>query len=55
MSTISHKKEEPGITVVHNMRDHSKDPFIIKKVERARAFIAKHGLPKDDKPAKKSK
>ena len=55
MSIISHKKEEPAITIVHNMRDHSKDPFIIKKVERARAFIAKHGLPKDDKHAKKGK
>ena len=55
MSTISHKKDEPGITIVHNMRDYSKDPFIIKKVKNARAFIAKHGLPKDDKVTKKGK
>jgi hypothetical protein len=55
MSEKTNKENLPGITIVHNMRDHSKDPFIIKKVERARAFIAKHGLPKEDKPVKKSK
>ena len=55
MSTTTDKKHLPGITVDPNMRDYSKDPFVIKKAERARAFIAKHGLPKDlDKP-KKSK
>jgi hypothetical protein len=36
------------------MRDYSKDPYLVKKLERARAFIAKHGLPKEIKP-KKSK
>ena len=54
MSKGATKEQLQGITIVHNMRDHSKDPFIIKKVEKARAFIAKHGLPEDDKP-KKSK
>jgi hypothetical protein len=46
------KKHLPGITVNPNIPDYSKDPFIIKKVERARAFIAKHGLPKDNKSKK---
>ncbi|HWK05159.1 MAG TPA: hypothetical protein VNS58_16070 [Puia sp.] len=54
MPTTADKKHLPGITVNPNMRDYSKEPFVIKKLERARAFIAKHGLPKDDKP-KKSK
>jgi hypothetical protein len=55
MRTTADKKHLPGITVDPNMRDYSKDPFFVKKAERARAFIAKHGLPKDlDKP-KKSK
>ncbi len=36
------------------MRDYSKDPLVIEKLERARAFIAKNGLPKDGK-SKKSK
>ena len=49
------KKHLPGITVNPNMRDYSKDPFFVKKAERARAFIAKYGLPKDDKPARKGK
>ena len=47
------KKHLPGITVDPNMRDYSKDPFVIKKVERARALLAKYGLPEE--PKKKSK
>ena len=52
MPTAANKKHLPGITVDPNMRDYSKDPFILKKVERARATIAKYGLPKEDKPKK---
>ena len=56
MSTTANNKHLPGITVDPNMPDYSKDPFFIKKVERARAFIAKNGLPKDkDGKAKKGK
>ena len=51
MRTVN-KKEENAITIDPNIRDYSKDPFIVKKIERARAFIAKHGLPKEDKPKK---
>ena len=54
MPATTHKKLESEITVDFNMPDFSKSPFVIKKVERARAFIAKHGLPKEIKP-KKSK
>jgi hypothetical protein len=54
MSTTD-KKHLPGITVNPNMRDYSKDPFFVKKAEKARALIAKHGLPKEDKPARKGK
>jgi hypothetical protein len=49
------KKHLPGITVNPNMRDYSKDPYFVKKAEKARALIAKYGFPKDEKPAKKSK
>ena len=52
MRTSTHKKLAPEITVDPNMPDFSKSPFVIKKVERARAFIAKHGLPKEIKPKK---
>jgi hypothetical protein len=51
---ITTKKGTPGITIDPNMRDYSKDPFVLKKVERARAFIEKHGLPKKERE-KKSK
>jgi hypothetical protein len=55
MSKTSTGKYLPGITVVPTLDEVSKSPFIIKKVERAKALIAKYGLPKDDKPAKKGK
>jgi len=48
MRTTANKKHLPGITIDPNMPDLSKSPFVIKKVERARAFIAKHGLPGKD-------
>jgi hypothetical protein len=54
MSTTANNKHLPGITIDPNMRDYRKDPFFVKKAESARAFIAKHGLPKENKP-KKSK
>jgi hypothetical protein len=54
MPTSTHKKHTPEITVDPNMPDFSKSPFVIKKVERARALIAKCGLPKEIK-SKKSK
>jgi hypothetical protein len=52
MPATAAKKHLPGITVNPNMRDYSKDPFFVKKAERARALIAKYGLPKEDKPKK---
>jgi hypothetical protein len=42
------------MTIDSNMPDLNKTEFAQKKAERARAFIAKNGLPKDDKH-KKSK
>jgi len=47
MSTRSHNKKQPEITVDPNMPDFSRSPFVIKKLESARSFIAKAGLPKD--------
>jgi len=33
-------------TTISNVdRDHSNDPFIVKKVEAAKAFLSKNGLP----------
>jgi len=48
MSTAAHRKGDPTITVDPNVRDYNKTPFAIKKAERARAFIQKHGLPKKE-------
>ncbi len=48
-------KHLPGITVVPSLSEVSKSPFVIKKIEKARALIAKYGLPKEDKPVKKGK
>jgi hypothetical protein len=49
------KKHLPGITVNPNMRDYSKDPYFVRKAEKARALIAKYGFPKDAKAANKGK
>ena len=54
MPTKTKTKHLPGITVDPNMIDCSNSPYILEKVERAKAFIAKHGLPKEVK-SKKSK
>ena len=54
MPTTTDRKHLPGITVNNNIPDFSKSPSVIKKVERARAFFAKHVLPEEWKP-KKSK
>jgi hypothetical protein len=35
-----------GKAIINNEdRDHSNDPFVVKKVEAAKAFIRKNGLP----------
>ena len=31
-----------------NMRDHSKDPFVVKKIESSKKLIEKYGFPKFD-------
>jgi hypothetical protein len=54
VSTTAYKKEASRIPVDHTIPDFSKSPYVIEKVERARAFLAKHPLPKEDKPAKKA-
>jgi hypothetical protein len=55
MRTTADRKHLPGITVDPNMRDYSKEPFFIKKAERARAFIAKHGLPGEEEEEESAK
>jgi hypothetical protein len=52
MSNNTERKIQPNITIVHGMRDYSKDPLVIEKLERARAFFAKNGLPRNTKPKK---
>jgi hypothetical protein len=48
MSNKSKKwKHLPGITVNPNIPDVSKDPYFVKKAERARELIAKHPIPED--------
>ena len=37
----------PGITVVKDMEDISKDPFIVKKNEEATEFLKKHPIPNE--------
>ncbi|MHA4807398.1 hypothetical protein ACX0G9_04810 [Flavitalea flava] len=46
---------EHVVTIDPNIPDFSKSPFVIKKVENAKAFFAKHGLPNIEEIIKKSK
>lgn len=52
MSTTTHKKGKAAVTLNPDMPDYNKTSFAIKKAEKARALIAKYGLPKGDKPKK---
>ncbi|HEX6432142.1 MAG TPA: hypothetical protein VF008_30835 [Niastella sp.] len=46
------KKTKKGIasktTISDNVRDHSKDPFVVKKVESSKKVFEKYGFPKFD-------
>jgi hypothetical protein len=55
MRITTHKKGDLSMTIDPNIPDFNKSSFAIKKAEKARATIAKHGLPKEDKPSRKSK
>lgn len=40
------KVVNPKIVVNKNMKDHSNDPFFVKKAEASKKTIEKYGLPK---------
>lgn len=44
---MAHKKKsnKDGLIIVKKMRNYDKDPFFIKKAERAKAIIEKYGHP----------
>lgn len=44
--TTNNKDTQLQITIVHNMPDYSKDPYFVKKLEKARATLERVGLPK---------
>jgi hypothetical protein len=46
-STINKEQKTRAAEVDKKMKDYGKAPFFIKKAEEAKAFIQKHGLPKD--------
>jgi hypothetical protein len=41
------KEVKENFTIVTNMRDYSKDPYVIKKVESMKKLIEKYGFPKE--------
>ena len=50
MSNIAvNKNKTSKVAVNENMQDYSKEPFFVKKAEKATAFLKKHGLPKIQK------
>ena len=41
------KQKKPKIKISSKVKDHSSDPFIVKKNEESIAFLEKHGFPKE--------
>ena len=52
MQIGAQKKYRPAVTIDPNMPDLGKSPFALRQIEKAKAFIAKNGLPKETKPKK---
>jgi hypothetical protein len=49
------KKYNISVTVDKNMEDHSNDPFVLAKLEKAEKLIAKYGLPESSNIKLKAK
>jgi hypothetical protein len=46
-TTPKKRKHLPGITVDPTLPDLRNDPFVLRSVEQAREFLAKHPIPED--------
>jgi hypothetical protein len=46
MPTIATGKRVNHVTVDKKIKDHSEDPFVVKKLESAKKLINKYGLPR---------
>jgi len=52
MPTIKKQSSESqygGVIIDGNIKSHANDPYVIKKVERAKQMVNKYGLPGDKK------
>lgn len=49
------KSYRPQTVVNKNMKDHSNDPFFVKKAEASKKTIEKYGLPKHLTKTRKGK
>jgi hypothetical protein len=49
------EKYNISVTIDKNMPDHSNDPFVLAKLEKAEKFIAEHGLPESSNIKLKAK
>ncbi|WP_157278803.1 hypothetical protein [Olivibacter sitiensis] len=53
---MSHKKEkQEKDIIVADMRDHGNDPYFINKARQSKAFLDKHGFPKELLKERKSR
>ena len=41
------QKKQKKIKISNKVKDHSNDPFIVKKNKESIAFLEKHGFPKE--------
>ncbi len=47
MSTLNVNKRASIASVDSKMKNHSNDPYVLKKLKAAKKLINKHGLPKE--------
>lgn len=47
MVTETKMKTKAGVTVSKKVRSYANDPFVVKKAKESKAFLEKHGFPKE--------
>lgn len=43
----NHKRKKAADPEIGYVRDYSNEPYFVKKADKSKAFLEKHGFPKD--------
>ena len=44
---LPQSRKRPKVKASGNVKDYSNDPFFVKKADESKAFLEKHGFPKE--------